>query len=262
VVEAGRHRPGEIARLRDIIEPTIAVITNIGLRPLEGFRSLERVMAEKLSLLDGAPVAVIGSGPETMWPKPAAAPCDSRGPAGQKQRRRIARSLLDKDGHPASHWTPARRWTSPALGIHQLENAQDSAWRWRSGRGSITTAAVRALAGVRLPEGRGDMREIGNMIVIDDTYNANPASLRRAVQTAAWLARRHPPAAGRGGGHDVGVRGGKCKIARRSGRGSPNAAALVAAVGAFARAFESLREALGRRLITAAVRRLSDRAEI
>ena len=69
VVEAGASVPGEIARLRDIIEPTIAVITNIGYAHVEGFGSLEGVMAEKLSLLDRAPVAVLGSGPDAMWPE-------------------------------------------------------------------------------------------------------------------------------------------------------------------------------------------------
>src|SRR5690349_21638371 len=69
VVEAGASVPGEIARLRDIIEPTIAVITNVGYAHVEGFGSLEGVMAEKLSLLDRVPVAVLGSGPEAMWPE-------------------------------------------------------------------------------------------------------------------------------------------------------------------------------------------------
>src|SRR5258705_7363037 len=74
VVEAGASVPGEIAQLRDIIEPTIAVITNIGYAHVEGFGSLEGVLAEKLSLLDRAPLAVLGSGPETTWapnPPPA-----------------------------------------------------------------------------------------------------------------------------------------------------------------------------------------------
>src|SRR3989441_4372579 len=66
VVEAGASVPGEIARLRDIIEPTIAVITNIGYAHVEGFGSLEGVMAEKLSLLDGVPVGIVGAGPEAM----------------------------------------------------------------------------------------------------------------------------------------------------------------------------------------------------
>ncbi|HLQ59975.1 MAG TPA: Mur ligase family protein, partial [Gemmatimonadales bacterium] len=101
VVEAGASVPGEIARLRDIIEPTIAVITNVGYAHVEGFGSLEWVMAEKLSLLDRAPVAVIGSVPDAMWPEarrrtqviPAALP-------GKSGDDALLDRYLDKDGHP------------------------------------------------------------------------------------------------------------------------------------------------------------------
>jgi UDP-N-acetylmuramoyl-tripeptide--D-alanyl-D-alanine ligase len=253
VVEAGASVPGEIARLRDIIEPTIAVITNIGYAHVEGFGSLERVMAEKLSLLDGAPVAVIGSGPETMWPEarrrtqviPAALP-------GKSGDDALLDRHLDRDGHPRLALDSGEKVTLPALGIHQLENAQ-IALAVAQRAGVDHDAAVRALAGAQLPEGRGDIREIGNMVVIDDSYNANPASMRRAVQTAAWLARRQrrPLVVVVGTMLELGPESARlhAEAAREIAQRKP---ALVAAVGTFARVFESLREALGGRLITAA----------
>src|SRR6266540_3250269 len=61
VVEAGASLPGEIAALRDIIEPTIAVVTNVGYAHLAGFGTAARLLQEKASLLDGAPVAVVGN---------------------------------------------------------------------------------------------------------------------------------------------------------------------------------------------------------
>ena len=77
--------------------------------------------------------------------------------------------------------------------------------------------------------------------------------MRRAVQTADWLARRQRRPGG-GGGHDVGVRDRKVQdcTPKRRARSPGRKPALVAAVGAFVRAFEPLREALGGRLITAA----------
>src|SRR2546425_710174 len=66
VVEAGASVPGEIARLRDVIEPTIAVITNVGYAHVEGFGSLEGVMREKLALVEGAAVAVVGTDPPEL----------------------------------------------------------------------------------------------------------------------------------------------------------------------------------------------------
>ena len=253
VVEAGASVPGEIARLRDIIEPTIAVITNIGYAHVEGFGSLEGVMAEKLSLLDGAPVAVIGSGPETMWPEarrrtqviPAALP-------GKSTDDTLLDRHLDKDGHPRLALDSGEKVTLPALGIHQLENAQ-IALAVAQRAGVEHDAALRALAGAQLPEGRGDVRTIGGMVVIDDTYNANPTSMRRAVQTAAWLAgrQRRPLVIVVGTMLELGPESARlhAEAAREIAQRKP---ALVAAVGTFARVFESLREALGGRLITAA----------
>ena len=253
VVEAGASVPGEIARMRDIIEPTIAVVTNVGYAHVEGFGSLEGVMAEKLSLLDRVPVAVLGSGPETMWPEarrrtqviPAAL-------HGKSTDDSLLDRYLDKDGHPRLSLDSGEKVTLPALGIHQLENAQ-IALAVAQRAGVDHDAAVRALAGVHLPEGRGDVREIGDMVVIDDTYNANPASMRRAVQTADWLARRQrrPLVVVVGTMLELGPESARlhAEAAREIAQRKP---ALVAAVGTFARVFEGQREALGGRLITAA----------
>lgn len=253
VVEAGASVPGEIAKLRDIIEPTIAVITNIGYAHVEGFGSLEGVMAEKLSLLDGAPVAVLGTGPEAMWPEarrrtqviPAALP-------GKSADDALLDRHLDKDGHPRLTLDSGEKVTLPALGIHQLENAQ-IALAVAQRAGVDHDAAVRALAGVQLPEGRGEVRAIDGLVVIDDTYNANPMSMGRAVQAAAWLARRQrrPLVVVVGTMLELGPESARlhAEAAREIAKRKP---ALVAAVGSFARAFESLREELGGRLITAA----------
>jgi UDP-N-acetylmuramoyl-tripeptide--D-alanyl-D-alanine ligase len=253
VVEAGASVPGEIALMRDIIEPTIAVITNIGYAHVEGFGSLEGVMAEKLSLLDRAPVAVLGTGPDGMWPEarrrtqviPAALP-------GKSTDDTLLDRYLDKDGHPRLTLDSGEKITLPVLGIHQLENAQ-IALAVAQRAGVDHDAAVRALANLQLPEGRGDMRAVGNMLVIDDSYNANPASLRRAVQTGAWLAKRQrrPFVVVVGTMLELGPESARlhAEAAREIAQRKP---ALVAAVRTFARVFESLREALGGRLITAA----------
>ena len=255
VVEAGASVLGELAKLRDIIEPTIAVITNISHAHVEGFGSLERVMAEKLSLLDGVPVAILGSGPDAMWPEarrrtqviPAALP-------GKSSDDALLDRHLDKDGRPRLMLDSGEVVTLPALGIHQLENAQ-IALAVAQRAGVERDAAVRALANVRLPQGRGDLRTVrgGGLLVIDDTYNANPASMRRAVQTAAWLARRQrrPLVVVVGTMLELGAESARlhAEAAREIVKRKP---ALVAAVGTFARVFETLREELGGRLITAA----------
>ncbi|MFN2570887.1 MAG: UDP-N-acetylmuramoyl-tripeptide--D-alanyl-D-alanine ligase [Gemmatimonadales bacterium] len=252
VVEAGASVPGEIAQLRDIIEPTIAVITNIGYAHVEGFGSLERVMAEKLSLLDRVPVSILGSGPDAMWPearrRTQVIPATT---LGKSTDDTLLDRYLDRDGHPVLTLDSGEKITLPALGIHQLENAQ-IALAVAQRAGVEHDAAVRALAGLHVPDGRGNLRAIGNMVVIDDSYNANPSSMRRAVQTADWLARRQrrPLVVVVGTMLELGSESARlhAEAAREIAQRKP---ALVAAVGTFARVFETMREALGGRLITA-----------
>jgi len=110
--------------------------------------------------------------------------------------------------------------------------------------GVASRRALRALAGVHLQRAwqRAGDRQHGR---VDDTYNANPASMRRAVQTRiGWR--------GASGGPFVVVVGTMLELGPESARLHAEAAreiahrkpALVAAVGTFARVFESLREAL------------------
>lgn len=252
VVEAGASVPGEIAKLRDIIEPTIAVITNIGYAHVEGFGSLEGVMAEKLSLLDGVPVAILGTGPDAMWPEARRRTQVIPAALGKSNDDTLLDRFLDRNGRPQIALDSGEKITLPALGLHQLDNAQ-IALAVAQRAGVEHDAAARALANMELPQGRGNLLEIGNMVVIDDTYNANPASLRRAVQTADWLARRQrrPLVVVVGTMLELGPESARlhAEAAREIAQRKP---ALVAAVGMFARAFETLREALGGRLITAA----------
>ena len=54
VFEAGISMPGEMLALRDIIQPTIAVLTNLGAAHQENFSSLEEKCREKLILFHDA----------------------------------------------------------------------------------------------------------------------------------------------------------------------------------------------------------------
>ena len=58
VVEAGANIPGEIARYREIIDPSVVIVTNVAAGHLEGFGTVEGVLAEKLSLTRDVPLAI------------------------------------------------------------------------------------------------------------------------------------------------------------------------------------------------------------
>jgi UDP-N-acetylmuramoyl-tripeptide--D-alanyl-D-alanine ligase len=118
--------------------------------------------------------------------------------------------------------------------------------------GADPARAVPALADVRLPAGRGTVQRLGDLTVIDDTYNANPSSVRRAVDLADWLARKHrrPLAVVVGSMLELGAESAKLHAALAA-EIVARKPALVGAVGEFVRAFEPHRDVLGARLITA-----------
>ena len=64
--EAGISKPGEMRALRDIIQPTIGVLTSLGAAHQENFRSMEEKCEEKLALFHDARVVVYDSDDETV----------------------------------------------------------------------------------------------------------------------------------------------------------------------------------------------------
>jgi len=250
VIEAGASVPGEIPRLRSVIEPTIAVISNVGYAHVAGFGSLAGVMQEKLALVDGAPVAVVGTDPPELAVEARRRARTVVAGTGRDADVRPDAAELDDGGHPRLTWR-RHTVTLPVVGFHQIENAMLALAVGRE-VGADPARAIAALAGVRLPGGRGAMLELGDLTVIDDTYNANPTSLRWALKLAQWLAerRRRPLAV---------VVGSMLELGPESARLHALAAAeiaaldpaLVVAVGEFVPAFEPYRTALGRRLLMA-----------
>ena len=251
VIEAGASVPGEIGRLRDVIEPTIAVITNVGYAHVEGFGSFEGVLREKLSLIEGVPVAVVGLEPREL----------------AEQARRRTRTIvagtkppadlqaeavgLDEEGRCRLRWF-GREVVLPLFGLHQAENAMIALAVARE-LGVDPIAAVEALPGVKVPGGRGRVMHVGDLTIIDDTYNANPGSLQRAVESAAWLARERgrPLAVVVGSMLELGPDSAKLHAAAAADivRREPT---LVGAVGEFAASFAPYRGRLGDRLLVAA----------
>lgn len=249
VVEAGANSPGEIARYREIIAPQVVVITNAVAGHLEGFGSLEGVIEEKLSLTDGAELAVVGVNP------PALA-------TGARRRARRVRTAalegadvvprrveLDGDARPVITIDDAS-FTLAARGLHQADNAV-RVWAVARELGLDMGAVAAALERFTLPGGRGELLQAGSLTILNDSYNANPQSFRAAVATARSL---------RGGRRLVFVAGTMrelgpdsaalhAEIARELVELEPD---VLAVVGDFVPALAPHRAHLGERLVTAA----------
>jgi UDP-N-acetylmuramoyl-tripeptide--D-alanyl-D-alanine ligase len=185
IVEAGANLPGEIARYRQIIEPTIAVVTNAVSGHLEGFGSLAGVIEEKLSLTQDVPLAIVGTEPPSLA-------------TGARARARLVRTAglrgadlvpdrveLDDSARPAIT-IAGKTFVLAARGLHQADNAI-RVWAVAEALNLDPERSRRALENFSLPGGRGELVHVGSMTILNDCYNANPQSFRAAIETAAAL---------------------------------------------------------------------------
>ncbi len=249
VVEAGASEPGEIGRLRDIIEPNLAVVTNVAAGHLEGFGSLESVMEEKCSLLNGVSVAVVGYDPPNLVDE-----------AKRRADRVVVAGLSEEATVHPEHWgidDEGRAWLTlrgvraqlAVLGRHQADNAMIALAVAAEVDVELRDAAV-AISRVSLPPGRCDMLRSGERIVLKDTYNANPGSLQAVLETAAAIRKDRPLVVVLGTMLELGLDSDRlhAQMADAVMQSDPS---IVAVVGAFVTAFERYADRLSDRLLTA-----------
>ncbi len=249
VLEAGASVPGEIRCLRDIIEPTVGVVTNVSGAHLEGFGSLEGVLQEKLALLESVPLAVVGSEPPELArrAREAAGRVVVAGRADAADARPEAWGL-DETGRAELTFggVPVRL---PLVGAHQVENAM-LALAVAAELGLELSTVARALDQLTLPPGRCEVLRDGDLVVLHDAYNANPASIAASLETARVMRGERPLVVVLGTMLELGD---QSEVLHESTADGVMAAgpALVGAVGAFVPAFERHRATLGDRLLTA-----------
>ncbi len=185
VVEAGTNLPGEVAILREIMDPDISVVTSVGEEHLEGLRDIAGVLAEEAAAFDGVRIAIAPS----SQPEIAEA---AKGKAGDVKTA----GLDDGDIHPDS-WSITsdgigtlnfgRVSMSPPLrGIHNLRNTMLAIGVARSCGVSDDVAAA-GIQAMPAPRMRMAWETIGSATLINDAYNSNPGSARAAIEIVRSL---------------------------------------------------------------------------
>src|SRR2546430_1321541 len=118
-------------------------------------------MQEKLALVDGARLAVVGTvPPELAGAARRRAPTVVAGTGAGAQVRPDS-AELDDGGHPRITWR-GHAVTLPVVGFHQIENAMLALAVGRE-VGADPSRAVAALPGVRIPAGRGAVLSLGSL---------------------------------------------------------------------------------------------------
>ena len=237
VVEIGTNHPGEVAALRAFVEPDVAIVTSIGEEHLEGLGDLAGVLREESAVFAGVGVAIT----------PAAQPevGEAARPLAQST---VSAGLSAGDVRPDS-WTLSPDGAgilrfgdvevqTPLRGEHNLRNAMLAIAAARSLGISIEDAAAGIARTPALPM-RSAWVEIGRFTVINDAYNANPASARESLRMLAALDTTRQRVAILGSMLELGAAGPALhdEIASLALRGP---AEIIAGVGEFARALNSV----------------------
>lgn len=195
VVELGMNHRGEIARLAAIAKPDVALVTNCGVAHIEFLGSREAIAEEKGDLYAALGEAGI-----------AIANLDD--PLAAAQARRFTGRIIgyscerDADVRARGVGFEAGRFTfsleTPegvatvsvaGLGETTVTNATGAAAA-ALGAGVSLDDVVDGLAGYRPPRGRMAPYALpGGATVIDDSYNANPISMKTSLEALATLAQ-------------------------------------------------------------------------
>jgi UDP-N-acetylmuramoyl-tripeptide--D-alanyl-D-alanine ligase len=195
VAEMGARGMGHIASLAALCRPTIGVITNIGMAHAEFFGSREevaRAKGELLEALPGAGHAVLCSD-DDMTPGLRARTSAAVLTVGVSAAAdvRVSAVRLDDDLRCAFHietpWGSADVPPLPVRGAHQAGNAAFAVAVAGVVRVRLDDA-VAGLAGAIGSPLRMDLRRSpAGLLVLNDSYNANPTSMAAAVEALATL---------------------------------------------------------------------------
>lgn len=192
VLEMGMNHTGEIEPLCQIALPRIGIITNIGTAHIEYLGSRDAIAEEKGALARSLPedgVLLVS------------ASCDYADQLGQRSRARtlvvgngrgfVRAEELKMSGEGSEFMLvidgqPSVRVHLPVVGRHMVTNALFAAGAGYT-LGMTTAEIARGLSNTTLTSGRLRSFTKDGVVVFDDTYNANPESMKAAIETLAEI---------------------------------------------------------------------------
>ncbi|MCY3820064.1 MAG: UDP-N-acetylmuramoyl-tripeptide--D-alanyl-D-alanine ligase [Gammaproteobacteria bacterium] len=179
VYEIGTNHPGEIAPLSRLAQPDVAVVLNVHPAHIEHFDDIAALKREKLSIADGLRRGDTLVCLDTL--NASSSGRDIRVLTFGTGRDADVR-LVSSDGGIAVVETPSGRVEAevPGGGEHRAVGLAAAA-------GVMIAlgedpAAIRRIGPSAVPAGRGNRIRVGGITLIDDSYNANPASMAAALR--------------------------------------------------------------------------------
>lgn len=194
VLEMGMSEPGEIAELARIARPRVRIITEVAAAHLEFFDGVEQIADAKGEMFgdagDGDVLIYPLDNPlHARFPMPDGAERRSFSLAGSPDAAARVTALEDRGpaGSRATFALPGADGLEvdvPLPGAHQVHNALAAAAAGLA-MGATPGEVAAGLAAVEVPGRRMKVGEVAGVTVLDDAYNANPASVAAALRTLA-----------------------------------------------------------------------------
>jgi len=204
VLEMGMSEPGEIRALADIARPGVRVITEVAAAHLEFFDSVEQIADAKGELFEDAadgdvlifpadnPLSARFPMPGLAVRVPFSVHPDSTAPV---RATRVEDRGLQGTVATVALYEHTVDVDIRLPGAHQLHNALAAAAAARA-LGASTEDIAAGLASVDVPGRRMKVSRVGDVLVVDDAYNANPASVAAALRLLAGASGRRIAAVG------------------------------------------------------------------
>lgn len=187
VVEVGANAFGEIEPLAQLVSPDIAIITSIQKAHLEGFGSIDTILQEKIKLFKSLRSDGIAIVPIDVPTNRFEMECE-RITIGESTEADVRiRMRCDENGHALLDIGEGFV-TLQLLGKHNAMNAACAIVAAkhtlaRQGEDVSLHTLLEKVAHIPGPSGRLRKIDVCGMTIIDDTYNANPASMNAAIET-------------------------------------------------------------------------------
>ena len=190
VVELGASRPGEIAYTAALVQPSVAVISNAGMAHAGEFGGPEHIVLAKGEILDGLAAedtAVLNfDDPAFEQWRARNSACQllsfsTNDPAADIYASDILMNAQGRKGFTLQGVAGECFIQLAVLGMHNVSNALAAAAAAHA-IGVPLSAIKQGLEGMKAISGRSVVYECANHIqLVDDSYNANPASIRAAI---------------------------------------------------------------------------------
>ncbi|MGD9850541.1 MAG: UDP-N-acetylmuramoyl-tripeptide--D-alanyl-D-alanine ligase [Nitrospirales bacterium] len=194
VVEMGVDQVGQTSQLCEIVKPTVGVITNVGPDHLEFYGTLARSAASKRELLPCLPqngTAILNADDRYFAQFTRKAPCPVVS-FGFSPHADIRGSQVTWDGRNTEflvsfpHLKRPKRAVVRTMGRHNISNALAGiATGWALG--VSPSDILDGLESFRPAPMRSEIRRWGGVIYLNDCYNANPASVKAALDVLVGL---------------------------------------------------------------------------